>query len=42
MIAYKIRSNRTVEYLKDDDRVTSSSYSWNNMILFICKLIELI
>jgi hypothetical protein len=32
MIAYKIRGNRTVEHLKDDDRVasTSSSYSWNN------------
>lgn len=30
MIAYKIRGNRTVEHLKDDDRVTPSGYSYNN------------
>ncbi len=30
MIAYKIRGNRTVEHLKDDDRATSTGYSWNN------------
>jgi hypothetical protein len=30
MLAYKIRGNRTVEHLKNDDRATSSNYSWNN------------
>ncbi|CAF1633950.1 unnamed protein product [Adineta ricciae] len=30
MIAYKIRANRSVEHLKDDDRPTSTGYSCNN------------
>ncbi len=30
MIAYKIRGNRTVDLLKDDDRATATGYSWNN------------
>ncbi len=30
MIAFKIRGNRNVEHLKDDDRAASTSYSWNN------------
>ncbi|CAF0984223.1 unnamed protein product [Adineta steineri] len=30
MLAYKLRSNRNVEHLKDDDRPTSAGYTWNN------------
>ncbi len=30
MLAYKIQGNRTIEYLKDEDQVTNSNYSWNN------------
>jgi hypothetical protein len=30
MLAYKIQGNRTVEYLKDEDRITINNYSWNN------------
>jgi hypothetical protein len=30
MLAYKILGNRTIEHLKNEDRVTNSSYSWSN------------
>jgi ABC-type multidrug transport system permease subunit len=30
MLAYKIQNNRTIEYLKDEDRVPSGTYSWHN------------
>ncbi|CAF3581966.1 unnamed protein product [Rotaria sp. Silwood1] len=30
MIAYKIRGNRIVDHLKNDDRLISTGYSWNN------------
>ncbi|CAF0807692.1 unnamed protein product [Rotaria sordida] len=30
MLAYKIQNNRSIEYLKDEDRVTGSTYSWSN------------
>lgn len=30
MIAYKIRGNRIVEQLKDDDRAAINGYSFNN------------
>jgi hypothetical protein len=30
MLAYKIQNNRTIEYLKDEERVPNSTYSWNN------------
>lgn len=30
MLAYKMRSNRIVEHLKDDDRLSSTGYAWNN------------
>ncbi|CAF1580390.1 unnamed protein product [Rotaria magnacalcarata] len=30
MTAYRIRNNRVVDHLKDNDRLTSTGYSWNN------------
>ncbi len=30
MLAYKIPGNRSIDYLKDEDRVSSSNYSWSN------------
>lgn len=29
MMTYKIRGNRSVEHLKDDERATTSGYSFN-------------
>jgi len=33
MLAYKIQNNRTIEYLKDQDQVPTTSYSFNNFDL---------
>lgn len=30
MLAYKIQGNRTIEILKDDDRIPTNSYGWNS------------
>lgn len=30
MLAYKIQGNRSIEFFKDDDRITTNNYSWNN------------
>ncbi|CAF2742050.1 unnamed protein product [Rotaria sp. Silwood2] len=30
MLAYKIQNNHSIEYLKDEDRVTATTYSWSN------------
>ncbi|CAF1282003.1 unnamed protein product [Rotaria sordida] len=40
MIAYKIRGNRIVDHLKNDDRLTSTGYSWNNNdIIYVTETI---
>ncbi|CAF3371200.1 unnamed protein product [Rotaria sp. Silwood2] len=40
MIAYKIRGNRPVDHLKNDDRLTSTGYSWNNNdIIYVTELL---
>lgn len=40
MLAYKIRGNRTVEHLKDDDRATSNNASWNNTdLLYVTEIL---
>ncbi len=29
MLAYKIPGSRSIDYLKDEDRVTNNTYSWS-------------
>jgi hypothetical protein len=31
MIAYKIRMDSTIEYVKDEDRVSTNSYNWDTL-----------
>ncbi|CAF3885372.1 unnamed protein product [Adineta steineri] len=40
MLAYKLQGNRNIEYLKDDDRITSSTCSWNTFdIIYITEIL---